>query len=73
MSTHKMATAEEMYWAREGSRTAAFLLVIPGAALIGYGYGMMTGQQLPSAVIGFGAGMVIWGLVVALRKSERLS
>lgn len=65
-----MSTQEEMYWASEGSRTAAFLLVIPGAALIGYGYGLMTSQQIPSAVIGLGAGMVIWGLVVALRRKE---
>ncbi len=47
----------------------AFLLVIPGSALIGSGIGMLSGQLLPSSVIGFGAGCVLWGLVVALRKA----
>lgn len=47
----------------------AFLLVIPGSAVIGSGIGMITGQLIPSSVIGFGAGCVLWGLIVALRKS----
>ena len=29
------------YWMRQGPKTAAFLLVIPGCAMIGYGVGML--------------------------------
>lgn len=73
MYAEKMTQREEMYWAREGSRTAAFLLVIPGAGLFGYGYGLVSHFQIPGAMMGTGAGLVIWGLIVALRKRERLS
>lgn len=59
-----LATAE--YWARRGAKTAAFLLVIPGCAVVGYGIGLLTGQVVPASVIGFGAGLLVWGLIVAL-------
>ncbi len=54
------------YWMRQGPKTAAFLLVIPGCATIGYGIGLLTGHPLPSSMIGMGAGLLIWGLIVAL-------
>lgn len=73
MYSGKMSQQEEMYWTREGSRTAAFLLVIPGAALFGFGYGLISNLQIPGAIMGTGAGLMIWGLIVALRKRERLS
>jgi len=41
------------YWVKEGPKTAAFLLVIP----------------IPYAIVGFGAGLLVWGLVVVLRKT----
>jgi len=56
------------YGARCGTTTAAFLLVIPGSTLIGLGIGMLTSHIMPTAVIGFGAGMLLWGLIVALTK-----
>jgi hypothetical protein len=59
--------AERMaYWERRGPKIAAFLLVIPGATVIGVGIGMVASQIIPASVIGFGAGLLIWGLVVAL-------
>jgi len=54
------------YWMRQGPKTAAFLLVIPGCALIGYGFGLLAGRPLPCSVIGAGAGLLIWGLIVSL-------
>ena len=57
---------EIRYYARQGPRTAAFLLVIPGSTLIGLGVGLLTTQMIPLALIGFGAGLLVWGLVVAL-------
>ena len=65
---YKMDAEELKYWARRGTKTAAFLLVIPGCTVIGLGIGMLTRQQVPSAVIGFGAGLLVWGLIVALTK-----
>ncbi len=54
------------YWARRGSKTGAFLLVIPGCAIIGAGIGMLTNAIVPATVIGFGAGLLIWGIIVAV-------
>lgn len=54
------------YWMRQGPKTAAFLLVIPGCATIGYGVGMLATHSLPYSVIGVGAGLLVWGLIVAL-------
>lgn len=54
------------YWMRQGPKTAAFLLVIPGWAMVGYGVGLLTAHSLPYSVIGFGAGLLTWGLIVAL-------
>jgi len=53
------------YWMRQGPKTAAFLLVIPGCAIVGYGIGLLTSHSLPYSVIGFGAGLLLWGLIVA--------
>jgi hypothetical protein len=53
------------YWMRQGPKAAAFLLVIPGCALIGYGSGLLAGHSLPYSVIGVGAGLLIWGLIVS--------
>jgi hypothetical protein len=54
------------YWMQQGPRTAAFLLVIPGCAAIGYGVGLLAQKPLPWAIIGAGAGLLFWGLIVAL-------
>ncbi len=54
------------YWMRQGPKTAAFLLVIPGCAAIGYGAGLLANHLLPYSVIGVGAGLLIWGLIVSL-------
>ena len=54
------------YWMMQGPRTAAFLLVIPGCALMGYGVGMILAAPLACGLIGLGAGALVWGLVVAL-------
>jgi hypothetical protein len=63
-----MGQEDMKYGARRGPATAAFLLVIPGSTLIGLGIGMLTSHMMPNAVIGFGAGMLLWGLIVALTK-----
>ncbi len=54
------------YWIWQGPRTAAFLLVIPGCTVMGCGLGLLLHRLLPFGVIGFGAGMLAWGLIVAL-------
>ncbi len=54
------------HWMRQGTKTAAFLLVIPGCTVIGYGIGLLTKHSLPFSVIGLGAGLLTWGLIVAL-------
>jgi hypothetical protein len=61
-----MDKAELDCWARRGTKTAAFLLVIPGATTIGYGIGLFVSKPMPSSVIGLGAGLLLWGLIVAL-------
>ena len=65
---HPVDPSVAEYWARRGAKTAAFLLVIPGAAVIGLGFGMLTGNMTPYTVIGSGAGFLLWGLIVALSK-----
>jgi hypothetical protein len=59
---------ESRYWAHRGAKTAAFLLVIPGSTLLAFGAGMLMGQTFPLSVTGLGAGLLIWGLIVALTK-----
>jgi len=56
----------QKYWIKQGPRTAAFLLVIPGCTLMGYGAGLMLAAPLACGLIGLGAGALVWGLVVAL-------
>ena len=56
------------YWMRQGPKTAAFLLVIPGCAIIGYGIGLLAMHALPYSVIGFGAGLLVWGLIVSFSR-----
>lgn len=56
------------YRERRESKSAAFLLVIPGSTIMGFGFGLLSGHMTPSAIIGFGAGLLIWGLIVALTK-----
>jgi hypothetical protein len=56
------------YWMRQGPKTAAFLLVIPGCAIIGYGIGLLAKTPLPYSVIGFGAGLLVWGLIVSFSR-----
>jgi hypothetical protein len=56
------------YWMRQGPKAAAFLLVIPGCAIIGYGAGLLANHSLPYSVIGFGAGLLTWGLIVSFSR-----
>ena len=56
------------YWMKQGPRTAAFLLVIPGCVAIGVGVGLLAGNPLPYSVIGLGLGLVTWGMIVALGR-----
>jgi hypothetical protein len=51
---------------KQGPKTAAFLLVIPGCALMGYGVGLLLAAPMACGLIGLGTGAVVWGLVVAL-------
>jgi len=72
MSTEQYSVEKDpemiRYWMKEGPKTAAFLLVIPGPALMGYGVGMLYERIIPGSLIGTGAGILLWGLVVALKK-----
>jgi hypothetical protein len=54
------------YWMKRGPKTGAFLLVIPGCTAIGIGAGLLALNPMPYGVIGFGAGLLVWGLIVAL-------
>lgn len=60
--------AEMKYWERREAKSAAFWLVVPGTTIIGLGIGLLTGHTTPSTIIGFGAGLLIWGLIVALTR-----
>ncbi|HSB34460.1 MAG TPA: hypothetical protein VLG39_08400 [Nitrospirota bacterium] len=60
--------AETKHWERREAKSAAFLLVIPGSTIIGFGIGLLSGHTTATTVIGFGAGLLIWGLIVALTK-----
>ena len=55
--TYHPENAPEMM--RQDSKTAAFLLVIPGCATVGYGIGLLASHPLPYSVIGFGAGLLV--------------
>jgi hypothetical protein len=54
------------YWMKQGPKTAAFLLVIPGPAVTGFGVGLLMGNPIPYSIMGLGLGLLAWGLVVAL-------
>ncbi len=56
------------YWAKEGPRTACFLLIIPGITLMGVGIGMVLDRLLPYSLIGLGLSCTVWGLIVVFRK-----
>jgi hypothetical protein len=60
--------AEMKYGERREAKSAAFLLVIPGSTIMGFGIGLLLGHAAATSVIGFGAGLFIWGLIVALTK-----
>jgi hypothetical protein len=51
------------------SRTAAFLLIIPGCLGIGVGLGMFLSNLFAGAITGVGVGFLAWGLIVAFRRS----
>lgn len=50
------------------SSTAAFLLVIPGATIVGLGVGLMFRQAGFGLITGIGGGLLLWGLIAAFRK-----
>jgi hypothetical protein len=56
MITHQFENDPEAmnYRMRQGPKTAAFLIVIPGCATVGYGVGMLASRPLPCIVIGLG-------------------
>ncbi|HEV7966671.1 MAG TPA: hypothetical protein VGP19_03815 [Candidatus Acidoferrales bacterium] len=56
------------YWMRQGPKAAAFLLIIPGRAILGHGAGLLARHSLPYSVIGFGAGLLIWGWIVSFSR-----
>jgi len=64
-----MTTEEQLYWAKRGPKTAAFLLVIPGTTILAFGIGMLLDHPIPFSIVGFGAGLLIWGLIVALNPN----
>jgi len=68
--TYRPESDPEMmkHWMRQGPKTAAFLLVIPGCAIAGYGIGLLALRPLPYSLIGFGAGLLVWGLIVSFSK-----
>jgi hypothetical protein len=70
MENYQAANDREMvrYWMRQGPKTAAFLLVIPGCTTIGYGIGLLTSKPLPCSVIGLGLGLLVWELIISLSK-----
>jgi hypothetical protein len=47
---------------------AAFLLVIPGAILLGLSIGLMLDQPGFGLIAGIGAGLLLWGIIVVLKK-----
>lgn len=47
----------------------AFLLIIPGVAIIGAGVGLLLDKLVPCSVVGLGGGMVLWGIIASFRKS----
>lgn len=47
---------------------AAFLLVIPGLTVAGFGLGLLAEQPLPWLLIGAGLGVALWGLIVAIAR-----
>ncbi len=49
-----------------GGWRAAFLLVIPGATLAGFGIGVLQGNPFAWIAIGAGAGAVLWGTIVGI-------
>lgn len=56
---------------RLGAAAAAFLLVIPGMAVLGTGVGMLIESIGAMSIAGVGAGLVLWGLiVVGIRRRE---
>lgn len=58
------------HWMRQGPKTAAFLLVIPGCTTIGLGIGLLASAPVPYSVIGLGMGLLTWGLIVSLSKQR---
>jgi hypothetical protein len=52
-------------------RPATFLLIIPGATLIGVGIGLAIQNLVVGAVTGLGAGFLLWGVLVELRYRNR--
>ena len=70
LGSYRLEDDPEMikHWMRQGPKTAAFLLVIPGCTTIGFGVGLLASAPLPYSVIGLGMGLLTWGLIVSLSK-----
>lgn len=49
-------------------RSPAFLLIVPGALLLGFAVGLAFANPAPGVIGGLGVGLLIWGLIVAVRR-----
>jgi uncharacterized membrane protein YedE/YeeE len=56
---------------QESRASAAWLLVIPGSTFVGTGVGLAFGAPGPGLTTGLGAGVLLWGILVALGGSRR--
>lgn len=45
-----------------------WLLIVPGSSLIGVGIGLLVNRVFEGGMIGVGAGTLVWGLIVSLRR-----
>lgn len=52
---------------RSERQIAAFLLVIPGAALVGMGLGLLVDEPGAGTIVGVGVGAFAWGMTIALK------
>lgn len=46
---------------------SAFLLIILGCVLVGFGIGLGLRNPAPGLLVGLGMGALLWGLIVVLR------
>jgi hypothetical protein len=47
---------------------SAFLFIIPGCILVGFGIGLGLRNPAPGLLVGLGMGALLWGLLVVVRR-----